>query len=45
MNLGPVAIASALGLVPLSGLCVCVDVAFWITSVIAVKCTLADMLL
>ena len=44
-NLGPSAIVSALGLAPLSGSCVCVYIAFWITSVIAVKGTLADTLL
>ena len=45
VNLGPMAIASALGLAPLSGSCVCVYVAFRITSVIAVKGTLTDTLL
>ena len=45
VNLGPATIASALGLAPLSGSCVCVCVAFWISSVIAVKGTLADTLL
>ena len=38
-------IASALSLAPLSGSCVCVYIAVWITSVIAVKDTLADTLL
>ena len=45
VNLGPAVIAYTLGIVPLSGSCVCVYVAFWITSVIAVKGTLADTLL
>ena len=44
MNLGQAAVASALGLASLSGSYVCVYVAFWITSVIAVKGTLADTL-